>query len=147
MPLGTIPVHRIIAMLCDPNTKIYKINSAWQVINNDGAADGLLCLYRIIACWHWWMTYKENGAINSILCLLFKLKLRRKLYGKSWWRHQMETFSALLAIGAGNSMVTGEFPAQWPATRSFDVFCDLCLNKRLRERHHAHFDVIVMCWG
>ena len=29
----------------------------------------------------------------------------------SWWRHQMETFSALLAICAGNSPVTGEFPA------------------------------------
>ena len=38
-----------------------------------------------------------------------------------WWRHQMETFSALLAICAGNSPVTGEFPAQRPVTRSFDV--------------------------
>ena len=28
----------------------------------------------------------------------------------SWWRHQMETFSALLAICEGNSPVTGEFP-------------------------------------
>ena len=27
-----------------------------------------------------------------------------------WWRHQMETFSVLLAICAGNSPVTGEFP-------------------------------------
>ena len=33
----------------------------------------------------------------------------------------METFSALLAICAGNSPVTGEFPAQRPMTRSFDV--------------------------
>ena len=31
-----------------------------------------------------------------------------------WWRHQMETFSELLAICAGNSPVTGEFPAQRP---------------------------------
>ena len=30
----------------------------------------------------------------------------------SWWRHQMETLSALLALCAGNSPVTGEFPAQ-----------------------------------
>ena len=37
----------------------------------------------------------------------------------------METFSALLAPCAGNSAVTGEFPAQRPATRSFDVFFDL----------------------
>ena len=46
---------------------------------------------------------------------------------QSWWRHQMETFSALLACCAGNSPVTGEFPSQWPVTRSFDVFLDLCL--------------------
>ena len=38
-----------------------------------------------------------------------------------WWRHQMETFSALLAICAGNSPVTGEFPAQRPVPLSFDV--------------------------
>ena len=52
----------------------------------------------------------------------------------AWWRHQMETFSALLAICAGNSPVTGEFPAQRPVTRSFDVFFDLCLNKRLSKQ-------------
>ena len=48
-----------------------------------------------------------------------------------WWRHQMETFSALLAICAGNSPVTGEFPAQRPVKQSFDVFFDLRLNKWL----------------
>ena len=42
----------------------------------------------------------------------------------------METFSALLAICADNSPVSGEFPAQRPETRSFDVFFDLCPNKR-----------------
>ena len=52
----------------------------------------------------------------------------------SWWRHQMETFSALLAICAGNSPVTGEFPAQRPVTRSFDVFFDMCLNERLSNQ-------------
>ena len=53
---------------------------------------------------------------------------------KSWWRHQMETFSALLALCAGNSPVTGEFPAQRPVTRNFDVFFDLHLNKRLSKQ-------------
>ena len=54
----------------------------------------------------------------------------------SWWRHQMETFSALLAICAGNSPVAGEFPAQRPVTRSFDAFFDhdLRLNKRLYKQ-------------
>ena len=45
----------------------------------------------------------------------------------TWWRHQMETFSALLALCVGNSPVTGEFPAYRPETRSFDVFFDLRL--------------------
>ena len=52
----------------------------------------------------------------------------------AWWHHQMETFSALLAICAGNSPATGEFPAQRPLTQSFDVFFDLRLNKRLSKQ-------------
>ena len=52
----------------------------------------------------------------------------------SWWRHQMETFSALLAICAGNSPASSEFPAQKPVTQNFDVFFDLSLNKRLRKQ-------------
>ena len=52
----------------------------------------------------------------------------------SWWCNQMETFSALLPICAGNSPVTGEFPAQRPVTRSFDVFFDLRLNGRLSKQ-------------
>ena len=43
----------------------------------------------------------------------------------TWWRHQMETFSALLDLCAGNSPVPGEFPSQRPVTRSFDAFFDL----------------------
>ena len=43
----------------------------------------------------------------------------------AWWRHQMETFSALLAICVGNSPAIGEFPSQRPVTPIFDVFFDL----------------------
>ena len=38
------------------------------------------------------------------------------------WRHQMETFTALLTICEGNSLVTGGFPSQKPVTPSFDVY-------------------------
>ena len=58
-------------------------------------------------------------------------KQTARLMGKSWWRHQMETFSALLALCAGNSPVAGEFPSQRPVPRSFDVFFEMCLNKWL----------------
>ena len=59
---------------------------------------------------------------------------------------------ALLAFCVGNSPVTGEFPAQRPVTRSFDVFFYLGLNKCLtnnREtggdlrRHRTHYAGIV----
>ena len=44
------------------------------------------------------------------------------------------TFSALLVICAGNCLVTDNFPAQRPVTRSFDVFFDVRLNDRLIEQ-------------
>ena len=47
----------------------------------------------------------------------------------TWWRHQMEIFSALLAICAGNSPGTTQRPVTW----SFDIFFDLRLNKRLSK--------------
>ena len=65
----------------------------------------------------------------------------------------METFSALLALCTGNSPLTGEFSSQRPVTRSFGVFFDLRLNKRLSKhsknagdmRHHpAHYDATVI---
>ena len=63
----------------------------------------------------------------------------------------METFSVLLASCAGNSPVTGEFPAQRPVTRSFDVFFDLpWMNDWVNNgedgdlrRRRAHCDVNV----
>ena len=46
----------------------------------------------------------------------------------------METFSVLLAICAGNSPIPGEFPAQRPVKRNFDVFFDLRPNKLLSKQ-------------
>ena len=70
----------------------------------------------------------------------------------SWWRHQMETFSALLVLCEGNSPVTGEFHSQRPVTRSFDVsFICVWINDWVNNqdagdlRHNpTHYDVIVM---
>ena len=75
--------------------------------------------------------------INTIYIYIYP-KLLQMYTTKSakipWWRHQMETFSALLVLCAGKSPVPGEFPAQRPVTRSFDVFFDLRLNKRLSKQ-------------
>ena len=44
---------------------------------------------------------------------------------RPWWRHQMETFAALLALFEGNSLVTGEFPSQsqWRGALMFSLLC------------------------
>ena len=55
-------------------------------------------------------------------------------FEKPWWRHQMEMFSALLAVCAGNSPLTCEFPTQGPVTWSFDIFFGLRLNKRFSKQ-------------
>ena len=48
--------------------------------------------------------------------------IRNRVYTVPWWRLQMEIFSTLLGLCAGNSPVTGKFPARRPMTRNFDVF-------------------------
>ena len=65
--------------------------------------------------------------------MIFQYSYQADQIMSSWWRHQMETFSALLVICAGNSPVSGEFPAQRPVTRSFDVLFDLPINERLSK--------------
>ena len=71
---------------------------------------------------------------------------------KSWWRHKMETLSAVLALCEGDPLATDGFPSQRPLTQSFDVFFDMHLNKRLSKqsicgdlrRHDVHCNVTVM---
>ena len=73
----------------------------------------------------------------------------------TWWRHHMETFSALLPFCVGNTSVTGGFPSQRPVMQSFDVFFDLLMKQQMSKqwrrrwlrRHCAHYDVIVMKWA
>ena len=72
----------------------------------------------------------------------------------SWWRHQIEAISALLAICAGNSPVTLNSPhkGQWRGALMFSLICAWIngwVNNREAgdlRRHRAHCDVTVMCW-
>ena len=93
-----------------------------------------------------WCCYPRNSSATTILSHL----LPQKSY--SSWRHQMETFSALLVLCAGNTPVTGGFPSQRPVTRNFDVFF-ICgwtngwvNNDKAGDlkRHRDHYDVTVM---
>ena len=70
---------------------------------------------------------------NSIICACVLWSFSKSDEERKWWRHQMKTFSALLALCAGNSPVSGEFPTQRPVTRSFDFFY-LRLNKLLSKQ-------------
>ena len=78
------------------------------------------------------VTWRLNGKWRSAWILAPVMITRWHAF--SWWRHQMETLSPLLAICTGNSPVTGEFPTRRPVTPSFDVFFDLRLNKRLGKQ-------------
>ena len=89
----------------------------------------------------------RKNASNNLQPICSGLNVSTECSHSTWWRHQMETFSALLALCAGNSPVTGEFLAQ-----SFDVFFDLGLNDSWTNtgagadlrRYRTHYDVIVM---
>ena len=68
-----------------------------------------------------------------------------------WWRHQTETFSALLALCAGNLPVTGKFPSHRPMTWSFFFGSPPLINGWVNNReagdfrrNRAHYDAIVM---
>ena len=71
---------------------------------------------------------------------------------KPWWRHQMETFSALLALCAGNSPVPVNSPhkGQWRGALMFSLICawihDWVNNREAGDlrRRRGHYDVIVM---
>ena len=83
------------------------------------------------------LRFKHIGVVNLLSVCLFVVNaiLPSKLHMiYTWWRHQLETFSAFLAFCVKNSPVTGKFPSQRSVTRSFDIFFDLCLNKRLSKR-------------
>ena len=70
----------------------------------------------------------------------------------SWWRHQMESFSPLLAICAGNSPIPGESPqkGQWRGALMFSLICVWIKGRENNReagdlrRYRAHYDAIVM---
>ena len=70
----------------------------------------------------------------------------------TWWRHLMETFSALLALCAGNSPVPVNSPhkGQWRGALMFSLIYawinDWVNNREAGDlrRQRGHYDVIVM---
>ena len=71
----------------------------------------------------------------------------------AWWCHRMETFSALLAICAGNSLVNSPHKGKWRGALMFSLICpwmnDWVNNREAGDlrRHRTHYDVTVMEWN
>ena len=102
--------------------------------------------------------YIVNQQESSILCNWFSLRRLGPWTnhlppdGPSWWRHQMEPFSASLAFvwGIHRSAVNSPHKGQWRGALMLSLICTW-INARVNtreagdlRRHHAHCDVIVM---
>ena len=109
--------------------------SCFSVPFNKGMASNFPHMF----CFHLLIDLFPSSS-EMIFWLIFSCTIKHP-----WWRHQMETSSVLLALCVGNSPVTGEFPSQRPVTGSFDVFFDLCLNKRLSKQSRGWWFEMPSC--
>ena len=98
--------------------------------------------------WHVWHDYLGPTSIR----LSRVSDNETRCYKSPWWRHQVESPSALLALCAGNSPspVNSPHKGQWRGTLMFSLICarrNGKVNNRdtgdLR-RHRTHYVVIVM---
>ena len=89
-----------------------------------------------------------NSTLNFdfVSCLII-------LHWITWWRHEMEIFSALLALCVVNPPVTGGFPSLRLVGRGALMISLICswtnglVNNRDADglrRHRAHYDVTIM---
>ena len=91
-----------------------------------------------------------RSSIYQECCARSRYQRRRQVITR--WRHQMETFSALLALCAGNSPVPVNSPhkGQWLGALMFSLICarinDWVNNREAGDlrRHRGHYDVSVM---
>ena len=77
---------------------------------------------------------------------------QKSLSGDAWWRHQMETFSALLAICGGihRSPVKSPHKGQWRGALIFSLICAWIIGWANNGEagclrcHRTHYDITVM---
>ena len=103
--------------------------------------------------WHLWPG-RVDMTVHHPLIQHCDLLMTKKVPGhlQSWWRHQIETISALLALCAGNSPVpvNSLHKGQWRGALMFSLICawinDWVNNREAGDlrRQRGHYDVIVM---
>ena len=101
----------------------------------------------------WCCKFAEGVSVMTDL----QCDLCQKLHNLSaslttWWRHQMETFSALLAFvrGIHRSTVNSPYKGQWRGALMFSLIC-VWINGWVNNReagdlrhYRVHYDVTVM---
>ena len=105
---------------------------------------GMLSNAFFVSCLPGW---DSDGTVDNPLHAKFIWSIMKI----SWWRHQMETFSALLALCAGNSPVPVNSPhkGQWRGVLMFSLICarinDWVNNREAGDlrRHLGHYDFTV----
>ena len=108
--------------------------------DNDTAIPSNSCIFKI-----------QNWIFRRLI--IWKRIRHENFMTLPWWRHQMETFSALLALCAGNSPVPANSPhkGQWRGALMFSLISarinDWVNNREAGDlrRHRGHYDVSVMC--
>ena len=103
-------VHISVTKCCINHcTRTHRIDGDYTLLYQN-----ITCEYEMFLSKLGHYTFECVGSKSSIQNIL-------PLERSSWWRHQMETFSALLAIFKGNSPVTSEFPhkGQWRGALMF----------------------------
>ena len=99
----------------------------------------------------WWNTWFILWFHNIMFA---HFSQRDSFSSMTWWRHQMVTFSALLALCARNSPspLNSQHKGQWRGALMFSLICawiNAWANNREAgdlRRHRAHYDVIVIIW-
>ena len=102
-----------------------------------------------------WICWNTLTGISTHFILKQIWKIENINTDISWWRHQMETFSALLALCVGNSPepVNSPHKGQWRGALMFSLICAWIngwVNNHGADnlgRQRAHYDVIVMYLG
>ena len=108
-PSGMLHWGNLVLTICThiQHTTVNKLQMAWKFsLNNELLTRWLWFICQMDPLEQTWVKFqtKHVSFHPAWIC-------SSELCYSPWWRHQMETFSALLAICAGNSPVPGEFPA------------------------------------
>ena len=137
-PVPYPTMHHFVIEMCTYVTKCCIVGCVCAIHYSEIRITGLL--------------WRESTQLPVTLRPVTRKAFSRDPYKNAWWRHEMETLSAKLALCAGNSPVPVNSPhkAQWRGALMFSLICvwiNGWVNNREAgdwRRHRGHYDVNVM---